>query len=256
MLVTDEVLATILDMIRQRVATIIQSTWFERTVIIAIILNAIVLGAETYTAVRYTYSDLLLWLDVGFLVFFITEIGLRIFAERWRFFAGGWNWFDFIIVVVSLLPFLGNLSALRALRILRALRLLSTVPMFRRVLSGILLAMKNSVPVAVVLGVIMYIYGVMSSKLFGATDPTHFADLDNALLTLFQIMTLDSWNAVVRPLIEVHWWAGLFFVSFVLVAVFVLLSIVIGIASEAMNTTGGRVSNEDLLAAIEKRGHD
>jgi voltage-gated sodium channel len=238
-------------MLRDRIQHLIVSRAFERVVIIAIVLNAFVLGAETYASIRDTWGTILFWVDIGFLCFFVIEIILRIYAARWKFFYDGWNLFDFTIVLISLAPFLGNLSALRAVRILRALRLLSVVPMFRNVLQGILVAIKNSVPVAIVLGVIFYIYGVMSSKLFGATDPVHFADLDTALLTLFQIMTLDSWNAIVRPLIEVHWWAGLFFISFVLIAVFILLSIVIGIASEAMNSTNNRVSNEDILRAIK-----
>jgi voltage-gated sodium channel len=207
---------------------ITQSKLFERVVVVAIVSNAVVLGAETYPKLLLENQALFSLADWFFLSFFAIEIALRIAAERRQFFRGGWNWFDFFIVLVSLLPFLGNLSALRALRVLRALRLLTVVPAFRQVVGGII------------------------SKLFGQLDARHFGDLDTALLTLFQIMTLDSWNAIVRPLIEVQWYAGLFFISFVMVAVFVLLSIVIGIASEAMSTTNGRVSNEELLEEIKK----
>jgi voltage-gated sodium channel len=245
-----------METLRKKAQKITTSKFFEVLVIVVIVLNSIVLGAETYSYVRDTYGHILFWVDMAFLTFFVLEIVLRIFVERVRFFVSGWNWFDFLIVLASLLPVFGNLSALRALRILRALRLLTAVPVFRRVLSGISLAIKNSAPVAVVLAVIMYVYGVMSSKLFGDTDPTHFADLDSTLLTLFQIMTLDSWNAIVRPLIEVHWWAGVYFVSFVIIGVFVLLSIVIGIASEAMGSTSDRASNQDILDEIKKLESD
>jgi voltage-gated sodium channel len=48
-------------------------------------------------------------------------------------------------------------------------------------------------------------------------------------------MTLDAWSDVVRPLMDVYWWAGPFFMSFIVVAVFILLSIIIGVASNAIN---------------------
>jgi len=238
--------------LRARLRALTASTPFQGVVIAAILLNSIVLGIETYPGARAAYGDVLHRIDVAFLAFFVMELSLRIAADGPRFFRGKWNLFDFAIVLVSLLPFLGNLSALRALRVLRALRLLTAVPVFQKILTGIGLAFRNSFPVALVLGVIMYIYGVMSSKMFGAIDPQHFGDLDSALLTLFQIITLDAWNAIVRPIIEEQWYAAIFFVSFVLIAVFILLSIVIGVASDAMSSANERPTNEDLMKEIKR----
>ena len=32
--------------------------------------------------------------------------------------------------------------------------------------------------------------------LFSANDPLHFGDLSHAFLTMFQVMTLDSWSLI------------------------------------------------------------
>jgi len=238
--------------LQKKVHDLTDSHAFHIVVIVAIILNSIVLGIETYPGAMAVYGDTLHMIDIAFLLFFVAELSLRIFAEGGSFFKGKWNLFDFAIVMVSLLPFVGNLSALRALRILRALRLLTAVPVFQKILHGISLAFRNSAPVAIVLAVIMYVYAVMSSKLFGPTDPAHFGDLDTALFTLFQIITLDAWTEIIRPIVAEQWYAGVFFVSFVLIAVFILLSIVIGIASDAMSSANERPTNEDLLNEIRK----
>ena len=101
--------------------------YFERTVVVLIGLNAITLGLETLPGVMAQWGDLLLTIDFAFIVFFTAEIVFRITAQGWRFFKNGWNIFDFAIVAITLMPFVGNLSVLRAFRILRALRILSVI---------------------------------------------------------------------------------------------------------------------------------
>lgn len=217
--------------------SIITNPWFERIVLTVIVLNAITLGLETYPAVMTSYGSLLLRLDLFFVVFFVIELVMRLSVFGRTFFHDGWNWFDATVVGLTVLPFLGisglgNVSAFRAMRLLRVL---SIIPAFKRVLRGIGRALSGSVAVMAVLAVILYVYAVISVKLFRDVSPDRFADLDTAFFTYFQIMTLDAWSDIVRPIMEVHWWAGLFFGSFIITAVFILLSIIIGIASQAVN---------------------
>jgi len=234
--------------------------WFERVIITAIILNAITLALETYPAVMAAFGPALLVVDKGFIALFVTELVLRLYAFRGDFFRSGWNWFDFSVVTITLLPFLGisglgNVSALRAVRILR---LLSVVPAFRDVLSGIGRALAGSFAVMCVLSVILYVCAVLSVKFFRSAAPEYFADLDNALFTLFQIMTLDGWSETVRPLMALYPWAGLFFIAFIVTTVFVLLSIIIGVASTAINQPESdrkdRELNDKLDALLSKVG--
>ncbi len=216
---------------------LITHPWFERAVLGAIVLNAITLGLETYPTIMTSYGTVLLRLDLFFVGFFVIELTLRLFVYRRAFWQDGWNWFDASVVFLTLLPFLGiaglgNVSAFRAVRLLRVL---SIIPAFKQVLRGIGRALSGSLAVMVVLGVILYVYAVVSVKLFREASPERFADLDTAFFTYFQIMTLDAWSDIVRPIMDVHWWAGLFFMSFIVTAVFILLSIIIGVASNAIS---------------------
>lgn len=216
---------------------IVNHPWFERTVLVAILLNAITLGLETYPAIMQSYGTLLLRLDLFFVGFFVAELMLRLLVYRRAFWHDGWNWFDAGVVSITSLPFLGiaglgNVSAFRAIRLLRVL---SIVPACRRVLRGIGHALVGSVAVMLVLTVILYVFAVISVKLFREVSPDHFTDLDTAFFTYFQIMTLDAWSDIVRPIMAAHWWAGPIFIGFIVTAVFILLSIIIGVASNAVN---------------------
>jgi len=218
---------------------IVLHPWFERVVLIVIVLNAVTLGFETYPAIMADFGTYLIRIDFLFVIFFVTELAVRMSVLGRSFFRSGWNCFDALIVGLTLLPFLGinglgNLSAFRALRLLRVL---SIIPSFKRVLHGIGRALAGSIAVMSVLTILLYVYAVISVKLFRDASPERFHDLDTAFFTFFQIMTLDAWSDIVRPIMAVHWWSGLFFMSFIITAVFILLSIIIGVASNAMQHT-------------------
>jgi voltage-gated sodium channel len=195
------------------------------------------LGIETYPSLVKEYSVLLYYVDVSFIIFFIIELVLKLLTYRKEFFRSGWNIFDFCVVIITILPMLGNVSALRAVRILRALRLISGIPSFRRVIESIFKAASEFTAVLGVLLIVVYIYAVMGSKLFHGYSAEHFGDLGSAMFTMFQVMTLDAWSDIARPIITQSPLAGLvFFISFIGIAVFLLLSIVVGIASNALQS--------------------
>ena len=57
------------------------------------------------------------------------------------------------------------------------------------------------------------------------------------MYTLFQTMTLESWSmGIVRPVMEQHPHAWLFFVPFILIATFTMLNLFIGIIVDTMQT--------------------
>jgi voltage-gated sodium channel len=235
--------------LRTSVTNLITSHNFERTVIAVILANSLVLGLETYRPLYENNRTLFVILDKTFLAFFVGELGLRLYAYRWHFFRGGWNWFDFVIVLVSLLPFLGNLSALRALRILRALRLLSAIPEFREVTESLVRAAKGASAVFGIIALLLYVFAVMSSKLFGVTHPEYFANLQTSLFTHVQLMVFDGWGETVGTVMNssgfIAFW---YFLGFSLIVGFVLISMLIGVIVDAKQT----VTNDELLKEIRK----
>ena len=89
------------------------SRFFTGLVLTVIVASAIYAGASSYD-IPNNYVVILDYFDYAITVFFLVEILIRIFAEAnhpIRFFKNGWNVFDFIIVVVSLVPVDGAESA-------------------------------------------------------------------------------------------------------------------------------------------------
>jgi len=216
---------------------LVESNWFQSFIIAVIVVNGIILGLETNDGWSGPVHSVLKLADSICLFIFVVELVLKLAVYRLSFFKTGWNIFDFVIVVISLIPSSGGLSILRAFRILRVLRLVTAVDSFRRVVSGMLVAIPGVGSVAGLLLLVFYISGVLSTMLFGDTFPQWFGSLGASMYSLFQIMTLESWSmGIVRPIMEVHPYAWAFFIPFITVTTFTVLNLFIGIVVDAMAT--------------------
>lgn len=221
--------------LRSRVREWIESARVQRAVTALIVVNAVALGLETSETVVDAIGPVLRGLDVAILAVFAVEIAIRIYAHGLRFFRGGWNWFDLIVVGIALVPTSGPLSVLRALRVLRVLRLISIVPAMRGVVEALLRSLPGMSAIVALLLLVFYVFAVMGTKLFGDAHPEQFGSLGITLLTLFQLMTLDGWSGeIVRPVMETHAGALLYFLPFILVSTFVVLNLFIALIVESM----------------------
>lgn len=231
---------------RHRVRDLVDSNRFQNAITAVIVINAITLGCETSDRLMEMAGDLLHAIDRIALGIFVVELGLRFYAYRTRFFRDPWNCFDAIIVSVSLAPSSAGLSVLRSLRILRALRLVSRVPSMRRVVSALLAAVPGVGAIIGLLVLIIYIAGVMTTSLFGATSPNYFGDLGTSLFTLFQVMTGENWPDVALSVMESQPMAWIFFVVYILLSTFVVLNLFIGVVVSAMESQVGDETRADL----------
>ncbi|OBV28554.1 hypothetical protein BKN38_01160 [Helicobacter sp. CLO-3] len=199
-----------------------------------VVLNALVLGAQTFPSLES--SALLQALDSACLYFFVIELALKLFAFRGAFFRSKFNIFDLIVVLVSILPLVGNISVLRFLRVVRILRLFSTFSQIQFVLSVIARSLPSVASIGAILLLLYYVYGVLCVNLFGKDFPAYFGTLGKSFFTLFQIMTLESWSeGVVRPILEVYPYAWIVFVSYILSASFIALNMIVGIIVDSIN---------------------
>lgn len=216
---------------------ILSSEIFGRFILTLIVINSIVLGLDTSVEIKAKYGHILTLIDDICLGIFTLELVLRIIAYRLNFFIGkdrNWNWFDLIIVAISLLA-TSNFSVLRAFRVLRALKVLSAIPTMRIVLASLLNTLPSLGSIGFLLMVFYYVYGVLCVNLFGEKFPQWFGTLGKSFYTLFQIMTLESWSmGIVRPVMEVYPYAWIVFVSFILIASFGVLNLIIGVIVESI----------------------
>ncbi len=219
----------------ERLKAVVESTRTQHFITAVIVLNAITLGLETSAEMMAAFGPVLSAIDHLALLIFVVELTAKIFVHRLRFFTSGWNWFDFVIVGISLVPGAGNLSVLRALRILRALRLFSVVPRLRAVVQALLDAIPSMVSILVVLLLVYYVTAVLATKLFGLEFPEWFGTIGRSMYSLFEIMTFDNWSSgIVRPVMARHPWAWLFFLPFIVITSFAVLNLFIAIIVSTM----------------------
>jgi len=239
----------------EKIRAIVDSPTTEKVIIGLIVINAITLGLETDKTVMAAIGPFLIALDKTVLGIFILEILAKLLVRGWRFWRDPWSLFDFCVVAIALLPSTGALSVLRALRILRVLRLISLVPSLRRVVGGLIAAIPGMASIVLLMALIFYVFSVMATKLYAETFPEWFGSLGASAYSLFQIMTLESWSmGIVRPIMEVHPYAWIFFVPFILSTAFTVLNLFIGIIVSAMQSEHDDAADAQRTALHEETG--
>jgi voltage-gated sodium channel len=235
---------------RERLAAALERPRVQGALIALILVNAALLGLETFPDIQSRWGDWLRTLDRAILAVFVVEIALRLVAHRLAFFRDPWSVFDFVVVGIALMPSSGPFAVLRALRVLRVMRLISLVPSMRRVAGGLIAAIPGLGAVIGIIVVILYVSAVVATKLFGERFPEWFGTLGESAFTLFQIMTLESWSmGIVRPVMEAYPYAWIFFVTYILVSTFTMLNLFIAVVVNAMQAEHAREIDADKARA-------
>ena len=211
---------------------------FELFVIAVIIFSSLMIGIRTYE-LNPTFETILWALDYGVTIFFVIEIAIRMAAEdRLRdFFKKGWNIFDFIIVVVSLIPLDDSEYALiaRMLRLFRVMRLISFIPELRVLVSALISALPRMGYVALLMFIIFYLYAVIGNLMFDKINPVLWGDLGVSLLTLFRVATFEDWTDVMYETMTVYSLSWIYYITFIFFSAFVFLNMMIGIVVEVLD---------------------
>tara|TARA_B100001109_G_C18752113_1_gene421892 strand:- start:125 stop:814 length:690 start_codon:yes stop_codon:yes gene_type:complete len=209
-----------------------ESPIFQYTVIFIIIINAITIGIGTYD-LDDLLSKIISILDYSITIFFVIEIIIRFIGEPKKkdFFKNGWNIFDSTIVLISLIPIPNNSSflLLRLLRVFRVLRIISVIPELKKIIEALLGSIKRVFYVGLLLFIILYIYASIGSILFNLDVPERWGDVGVSMITLFQVLTLSSWEQVMLPLQDIYWWAWIYFFSFIIICGITMLNLLIAI---------------------------
>lgn len=177
-----------------KIKRLIEGAKFNHVITGLILVNALLVGLETYPRIEREYGSWLVILDIVILSLFSVELFLKLIVYRSSFFKNGWNNFDFIIVVGSLILYGSSfISVLRIFRVLRVLRTITTVPSLRRIVTALFMAIPTIASVMVLMSIIFYVYAVIGTFFYAEVEPEYFGDLGLSFLTLFQVFTLESW---------------------------------------------------------------
>lgn len=190
---------------------LVHSEAFNYSILAVIIINSILIGLETYREGFFIHE-----VQVFILFIFVIEIILRWLGRLSlrSYLSDGWNYFDIIIVLVSLVPEIwqdesssGVFAALRILRVLKIFRSIRAVGELR-VITGVLLRSLRSLSyTGLLFFIFMYVYAVVGVSLFKNPDYIHslnyqfnpsqpdpYGDIGEAFFSLFRILTGEDWT--------------------------------------------------------------
>jgi voltage-gated sodium channel len=249
----------------QKLQALTESHTFKRTVAMAIILCSILLGIETFYPEQVALFQ---GLDFVFTIFFIIEIIVRLGADSGglKFFnlfslikndngryhihvheRGFWNWFDFIIVIASVISLFSHifphpefLEVARLFRVFRVMRLLEISKELIAVERKIVSIIPTIFSFALLLGVLIFIYGIIGVFLFShhKYNNADFTSLGHAFLTLFQLMTLDGWSEMMYAASANYsdsWLIKSYFISFVLITAIISFNVFVAVLTSQVH---------------------
>jgi len=234
------------------VQRIVESARVQIAVLCVIGLASILVGLETFHELASEHEALFSRLDTLLLVIFTLELAIRI-AAHWprpmAFFRDPWNAFDFLTVAIFYTPFVGSEAALlRLARVVRMFRLLRAVPGMQRVVLALVHSLPSLGYIGLLLFMLIYVYAVAGSFLFGRTDPEQFGNVAVAMRTLLQVVTFDEWGMIWKAQQD-QMFATLYFVTFILVGTMVVLNLFIGVIMEGFEHARIHTTDQDGLVA-------
>lgn len=222
----------------RRSRSIVGARWFDPLIVALIVINAITLGLETYEGVDSAIGEQLHIVNDAILAVFVVELLLRIavHAEDPRqFLRGGWNVFDLIVIGASFVPGVReNATLLRIARLLRIVRVIRLLPDLRILTVAVGRSLPGVASLAAVTLLLVYIYGMVGWLIFHDHDPDNFAHIGQAMVTMFVLLTLENLPTYIAQGQELSNWTLLFYVSYVLIAAFLVFNLFIGIVINSM----------------------
>src|SRR5690606_499947 len=234
---------------------------FELFVILIIVFSAVVIGAKTFDIPPLVSRGIVIF-DWFITLFFLTEITIRFAGEPRKrdFFKSGWNIFDTLIVVVSMIPIDDTEMALvgRLVRVFRVLRMISIIPELRVLLASLLKALPQLGYVALLMFIIFYIYAAVGSLFFARINDYLWGDIAISMLTLFRVMTFEDWTDVMYETMEIYPLSWAYYISFIFLTAFAFLNMIIGIVVNVIEKESAKenpvdTTQVDAIVALQQQ---
>lgn len=218
-------------------AKIVYSGRFELFIASVIAVNALFLAILTMPGISAETRATATTIDTIAMVIYVAELLVRILSygrKPWLFFRQGWNVFDFIVVGLAPLA-AGQTVILRLLRLLRLLRIFRFLPEVRILFASIVKSIPPLLSMSVLIGLLLFLYGMAGTYLFGTTLPEAWGHIGRSLKSLFILLTLENFPIYLEDAMAISPFALPYFLSYVFFVVFTILNVLIGIVLNAMD---------------------
>ncbi|XP_029005832.1 sodium channel, voltage gated, type VIII, alpha subunit b isoform X4 [Betta splendens] len=193
---------------------------FDISIMMLICLNMVTMMVETDDQSDET-ENVLYWVNFIFIVVFTGEFLLKLFALRHYYFTNGWNIFDVVVVILSIVGmFLADLiekyfvsptlfRVIRLARIGRILRLIKGAKGIRTLLFALMMSLPALFNIGLLLFLVMFIFSIFGMSNFGYVkhgagidDMYNFETFGNSMIILFMITTSAGWDGLLLPILN------------------------------------------------------
>ncbi|KAA0715440.1 II Sodium channel protein brain [Triplophysa tibetana] len=193
---------------------------FDIFIMVLIWLNMVTMMVESDDQSKEKTS-VLNWINIVFIGLFSGECVLKMISLRQYYFTVGWNVFDFVVVILSIVGmFLAGIiekyfvsptlfRVIRLARIGRVLRLIRSAKGIRTLLFALMMSLPALFNIGLLLFLVMFIYSIFGMSSFayvkksdGIDDMFNFETFGNSMLCLFQITTSAGWDGLLAPMLN------------------------------------------------------
>uniref|UniRef100_A0A8C0E3F7 Calcium voltage-gated channel subunit alpha1 H n=1 Tax=Balaenoptera musculus TaxID=9771 RepID=A0A8C0E3F7_BALMU len=274
---------------RRSIHSLCTSHYLDLFITFIIGVNVITMSMEHYNQPK-SLDEALKYCNYVFTIVFVFEAVLKLVAFGFRrFFKDRWNQLDLAIVLLSImgitleeiemnaaLPINPTIiRIMRVLRIARVLKLLKMATGMRALLDTVVQALPQVGNLGLLFMLLFFIYAALGVELFGRLgdedNPCEglsrhatFSNFGMAFLTLFRVSTGDNWNGIMKDTLrecareDKHCLSYLpaispiYFVTFVLVAQFVLVNVVVAVLMKHLEESNKEAREDaELDAEVE-----
>uniref|UniRef100_A0A3B4XTB6 Sodium channel protein n=1 Tax=Seriola lalandi dorsalis TaxID=1841481 RepID=A0A3B4XTB6_SERLL len=199
---------------------LVTKQFFDIFIMVLICLNMVTMMVETDEQ-SLEKETILYWVNLVFIIVFTTECSLKIIALRQHYFAVGWNIFDFVVVILSIVGLLladliekyfvspTLFRVIRLARIGRILRLIRGAKGIRTLLFALMMSLPALFNIGLLLFLIMFIFSIFGMSNFAYVrkeamidDIFNFESFGNSMICLFMITTSAGWDGLLSPIMN------------------------------------------------------
>ncbi|XP_045326184.1 voltage-dependent N-type calcium channel subunit alpha-1B isoform X19 [Leopardus geoffroyi] len=256
-------------MFRFFIRRMVKAQSFYWVVLCVVALNTLCVAMVHYNQPQ-RLTTALYFAEFVFLGLFLTEMSLKMYGLGPRsYFRSSFNCFDFGVIVGSIFEVVWaaikpgtsfGISVLRALRLLRIFKVTKYWSSLRNLVVSLLNSMKSIISLLFLLFLFIVVFALLGMQLFGGqfnfqdeTPTTNFDTFPAAILTVFQILTGEDWNAVMYHGIESQggvskgMFSSFYFIVLTLFGNYTLLNVFLAIAVDNLANAQELTKDEEEM---------
>ncbi|XP_051249597.1 LOW QUALITY PROTEIN: sodium channel protein type 4 subunit alpha B [Dicentrarchus labrax] len=199
---------------------LVTQQFFDIFIMVLICLNMVTMMVETDEQ-SAEKEMILYWVNLVFIIIFTMECSLKVIALRQHYFSVGWNIFDFVVVILSIVGLLladiiekyfvspTLFRVIRLARIGRVLRLIRGAKGIRTLLFALMMSLPALFNIGLLLFLIMFIFSIFGMSNFAYVkkeaiidDMFNFETFGNSMICLFMITTSAGWDGLLSPIMN------------------------------------------------------